>query len=145
MDTHSQHQDLIDRWARDSVSLAEPASDDQIDATFLSLGIAVSKDVRALYRAIGGFKGNSRDRHWRLWTLDRLLSKNKERESDLTCFADWLWSSHMYGIRFRDDDHSEVYIGGDSKPPELIAGDMNEFLKKYAKNPDDVYAWTATG
>ncbi len=49
----------------------------------------------------------------------------------------------MYGIRFRDENHSEIFLDHNSlkHPPKLVACSMIEFMQRYADNPEDLEAW----
>ena len=123
--------------------LLPPATDSEVDETFSKLGVPVSKDVRRLYATVGGFGNDESDNLWSLWSLERVASVNRDRDTRIVWFADWLISSHMYGIRYCNDDASEIVLDHNSVdiPVEQIACDMADFLRKYADNPESVSAW----
>jgi hypothetical protein len=143
LDVSNPYGPAIAHWQRQSVPLLSPATDHEIDVTFSQFQMLVSDDVRLLYRTTGGFAEHESDNMWSLWSLDRIFSENRNRESDIVWFADWLISSHMYGIRYTDSASSAVYLDHNSSdhPPELIACNVIEFLQQYANNPDNVSAW----
>jgi hypothetical protein len=141
--TNDPYRQAIDHWRCQSVPLLPPATDSEIDAAFSELGMPVSKDVRRLYALIGGFENDESDNLWSLWSLERITLLNRDRDTNIVWFADWLISSHMYGIRYRNHDASEIVLDHNSMdhPAEQIACDMAEFLQKYADNPESVSAW----
>ena len=143
MEKSDPYQPAINYWRGHSVSLLPPATDSEIDRTFSGLGIQVSNDVRRLYSTVNGLGDYESDNLWSLWSLERIASENRDRQSEIIWFADWLISSHMYGIRYYDENKSGIYIDHNSSehPPEQIACSMIEFLQQYANNPEDVEAW----
>ena len=96
-----------------------------------------------LYTSIGGFGEYESDNLWSLWSLDRISSENNHRNSEILWFADWLISSHMYGLKYTDSSSSTIFLDHNCSehPPQQIACSMIEFLEKYIENPDDVEAW----
>lgn len=137
------YEAAIEHWRGQSIQLLPPASNDQIESTFANLGMVVSEDVRKLYASIGGFDNYESDNLWSLWSLERITSENVHRDDETLWFADWLISSHMYGIKYTDSKSSAIFLDHNSPKhqPQQIACSMSEFLAKYLKNPDDVEAW----
>ena len=137
------YRKAIDQWRHQSVALLPPATDRELDTVFSGLGMPLSNDVRQLYTTIGGFEDHESVNSWSLWSLSRISSENRGRNSDTLWFADWLISSHVYGIRYLNDDNSEIYLDHNSSNdlPQKNACNMIDFLQKYAENPEDVEAW----
>jgi hypothetical protein len=133
----------VKHWQQRSIPMCAPESDSEIERVFASLGMLVSSDVRLLYTTTGGFKDYHSDHHWSLWSLDRIWNENHSRNSKIVWFADWLISSHMYGLRYSDPDASAIFIDHNSAacPPEQIASNMAQFLRIYLDHPEAVMAW----
>ena len=134
----------VNYWRSQSVPLLPAATNEEIEAAFARSNCSLSSDVRRLYAATGGFSDYATDDNsWSLWSLDRLVRENHDRDSDHLWFADWLISSHVYAIRFISPDTSAVFIDHNDPryPPMQIADNVAGFLRKYVDDPGSVEAW----
>jgi hypothetical protein len=141
MATPDVYQRAVERWRARGVPLLAPCSRDELGATFETLGCPLSEDVAQLYGATGGFVDYEVDGGlWSLWSLARLRRENEDnpQRGDLVIFADFLISSHTYGLHYEDETVSSVYIleGGDR-----MAESLERFLELYLSDPDSVWAF----
>ena len=141
MATSDVYGRAVDRWQASGVNVLAPASESELVRTFEQLDTPLSNDVRALYRATGGFPDLALDGFFSLWSLARLYAENRLGQ-EVIWFADYLIMSHLYGVQYRDAETSAIVLGP-GEPFLPIAASMTEFLEKYLANPNDVYAFDA--
>lgn len=137
----------IAQWQSRAVPLLPPPTNHEIETAFARLRHPLSDDIRRLYSATGGFADYECDCVWSLWSLDRLVRENQNRDSEFLWFADFLISSHMYAFRYHNDEASVIYIDHNipQHPPTQVAKDVPDFLRKYIDDPDSVEAWNLDG
>ena len=136
-----QLQPLIRRWNSERIKLLPPESPANVAAAFERLGSKATRDVVELFSVLGGM-GEMDDGYLKLWSLQEMESENTVRSEFGPIFADYLISSWCFRLRPIDEAISAVYVDHfDSRPPELVASSLTEFLATYECDPEAAHAW----
>ena len=130
----------IEKWRREGINLLPPNEESTVIAELSKTGRKYSRDVVALYCAIGGMPDGESDSHvWSLWSLDRVISETSRYDRPYILFADFLIDSHLYCFKYENDERSSVcvdYFNGEE--PEQVAASVDEFFELYLKSPKDL-------
>ena len=125
---------LVKQWAAEHVLPLPPVAADAVRATFSRLNTVATPDVLHLYSLMGGMENMTND-YWRHWSMDEILSENREASEFGVLFADYLISSWCYRVKARPDNTSAVYVdhfnGG---KPCLVANSLEEFFDQYLRS-----------
>lgn len=135
-----QLQSLIHRWKSEGIELLQPELPETVEATFRRLGSRATRDVITLFSALGGMEKMD-DGFLRLWPLREMEAENSTRSEFGPIFADYLISCWCFRLRPIDDETSAVYVDHFSRPPELVASTLGEFLATYERDPRAAHAW----
>lgn len=130
----------IESWRREGIGLLPPNEETAVADALSKTGRKYSRDVIALYCAVGGMKDYESDSHiWSLWSLDRVVSENSGHDRPYILFADYLIGSHCYYFKYEDDERSSVCMDYfNEEEAERIADSVGEFFEIYLRNPRDV-------
>lgn len=114
----------------------------EVSETLSRLGHLISRDVVELYCATGGMSDGLDSQCWTLWPLDSLASENAMIDSPVLLFADFLIHSHLYGLKYENENESSVHVEyGDGKGPQKVADSLDEFFGLYLSDPDKLGLW----
>ncbi len=132
---------VIEKWQREGIHLLPPLAEAQVTDVLDSIDRAISKDVRQIYTAVGGMaEGEMDGLMFSLWSLERVVSENEKYNTSYLLFADFLIDSHLYCLRYKNDDESSVHIDYfDGSEPRCVAQSVSEFFELYLSNPDEIY------
>ena len=131
---------LMRRWNAEGIRLLPPELPDDVEATFARLGSRATRDVVALFSALGGMNEMD-DGFLKLWSLREMEEENSSRSELGPIFADYLVSCWCFRLCPVDDDTSAVYVDHFHRPPELVAPSLAEFLVLYERDPKAAHAW----
>jgi hypothetical protein len=130
----------IEKWRREGINLLPPNEKSAVISMLSGIGRKYSRDVVALYCAVGGMVDGESDSHvWSLWSLDRVISETSRYDRPDILFADFLIDSHLYCFKYENDERSSVcvdYFNGEE--PEQVASSVNEFFELYLKSAKDL-------
>jgi hypothetical protein len=136
-------QSLIHRWRSEGIELLPPELPGTVEATFRRLGSRATRDVVALFSALGGMEKMD-DEYLKLWSL-REMEDDEENAAGSEfgpIFADYLISCWCFRLRPVDDETSAVYVDRfNGRSPELVASSLSEFLATYERDPKVAHAW----
>ena len=138
-----QLQSLIHRWRSEGIELLPPELPGIVEATFRRLGSRATRDVVALFSALGGMeKMDDEDLRW--WSLREMEGgeENAAPSEFGPIFADYLISCWCFRLRPVNDETSAVYVDRfNGRSPQLVASSLSEFLATYERDPKVVHAW----
>ncbi len=137
---------LIRRWrADDAIGVLPPYGEAIVRATFLQAGIEPSKDLIALYGAIGGMEAADLD-PWRLWSLSEVEERKAEANEFGVLFSEYLIDSWAYRVKPNNVQTSAVYIDYyDGKASILVAPTLRNFFDLYLENSDRLLTQVGQG
>ena len=135
-------QALVRRWKKEGVKLSPPELPHAIVDAFARVGSIASRDVVEFYSEFGGMEPMD-DGYLKIWSLSEIITDNAERSEYGPIFADYLMSCWSFRLKHLNPDTSAVYVDhhSDSRPPELVADSLAEFLSIYERNPEAAHAW----
>lgn len=132
-------QRAITFWTESGVALLPGRNATDIRETLSSLGRPFCDDVVQLYEITGGMldyeTGNGL---FSLWSLERLVKENKDRNSKSLLFGDFLILSHCYGFSPNSSGKSSVQIEHSLEDTIRVADSPEEFFRKYLGKSDDL-------
>lgn len=100
---------VIEGWRKQRIVLLEPCEEAATVSGLAQIGRNVSRDVIEMYCVTGGMEdGESDERLFSLWSLDRVKTDNAQCACPRILFADFLIESHFYFFQFEDNYRSSV-------------------------------------
>lgn len=124
-------------WELERLKIAEPLTEAQVVESLARLNRWISQDVIEVYSTLGGMLDYAMDELLlSFWTIERICEENKQWDSELIFFADFLIDSHFYGFKFENEKISSVYLYYGDDDFKKIADSFDEFLKLYIEEPD---------
>jgi hypothetical protein len=132
----------VRRWKKEGVKLSPPEPTQAVVDAFARVGSAVSRDVLEFYSEFCGMEPMD-DGYLKIWSLSEIAADNAERSEYGPIFADYLMSCWSFRLKYVDPLTSAVYVDhhSDSRPPELVATCLAEFLSTYERNLEAAHAW----
>jgi hypothetical protein len=124
------------------VKVSPPEAPQAVSDAFAQVGSIASRDVIEFYSEFGGMEPMD-DGYLKIWSLSEILAENAERSAYGPIFADYLISCWSFRLKYVDLATSAVYVDhhSDSRPPELVANSLAEFLSIYERDPEAAHAW----
>ena len=133
-------ESALRKWQHDGLHLVSPLGEAAVHSALTSSGRKYSRDIVALYCATGGMSDGEMDSHcWSLWTLDRLISENRQYERPYLLFADFLIGSHLYCFKYKTAETSAVcvdYFNG--QDPRLLSHSVSEFFDLFMRDGESL-------
>ncbi len=135
-------QKLVRRWRKEGITLLPPASPQAIAEAFARVGSIATPDVLEFYSEFGGMEPMD-DGFLKIWSLSEIVIDNPERSEFGPLFADYLISCWGFRLKPAGAERSAVYVDHHigTKPPELVAASLAEFLAIYERDPEAAHAW----
>jgi hypothetical protein len=135
-------QTLVRRWRKEGITLLPAESAQAIAEAFAGVGSIATPDVLEFYSEFGGMEPMD-DGFLKIWSLSEIVAENAERSGFGPLFADYLISSWSFRLKPVGAERSAVYVDHHSgtKPPELVANSLAEFLAIYERDPEAAHAW----
>lgn len=136
--------EVIQSWRSKGTSLLPPSEEREVIERLSCTGRPFARDVVRLYCMTGGMDdGEMDDRLLCLWTLERLVMQNSKHARPHLRFADFLINSHCYGLKFKDDENSSVYVDHfDDEASLCVADSLDEFFHLYLNDPSRILLWS---
>ena len=133
---------LVRRWKKEGIELSPPEPPEAIANAFARAGSKASRDVVEFYSEFGGMEPMD-DGYLKIWSLSEIVAGNTERSEYGPIFADYLISCWSFRLKYMDSHTSAVYVDhhSASRPPELVASTLAEFLSTYERDPEAAHAW----
>ena len=135
-------QTLVRRWRKEGITPLPPESPQAIADAFARVGSIATPDVLEFYSEFGGMEPMD-DGFLKIWSLSEIVADNPERSEFGPLFADYLISCWSFRLKPDGAERSAVYVDHHSgtKPPELVATSLAEFLAIYERDPEAAHAW----
>lgn len=131
------------RWREQDLPVASGASLAELRSFEARFNVQCPADFATYLLTLGGMEEGVWDQHLiRFWPLVEIRPLEDETgvstHSDYFIFADFLISSHEYGIRLSTSHLPEVaLIGGVA--PKAVASSFTAFLARYLSDPESIH------
>jgi hypothetical protein len=135
--------ELSQTWREQGITLGPPASESALREFEAESGVTLPKDFAKYLSTVGGMpdQGDWDTESIRFWPLTEIAPVRAISDSSLVgvfVFADYLISSHTYGIRLSPPRVGEVliifYPGSFT-----LASSFTEFLQMYLEDPRSLF------
>jgi hypothetical protein len=132
---------VLKEWNSEAIrpNHAIPAND--VLFQFQFMGVNATTEILEVFSHLNGFDDGSMDRHCiNFWSMDK-IKLEKQRNSDLVEFADFLIDSHRYGFKVEPNHSVGIYVVYDEDASDKVAGSFREFFQLYLTDAEELGAF----